>query len=48
MSEISVIIPAYNAQKYIGKIIGDLENQTLKDFELIIVVDKYDWKKIGR
>jgi len=39
MPEISVIIPAYNVEKYIGKIIGDLENQTFKDFELIIVDD---------
>ncbi|MGC8622176.1 MAG: glycosyltransferase family 2 protein, partial [Caldisphaera sp.] len=37
--EISVIIPAYNVENYIGKIIGDLENQTFKDFELIIVDD---------
>lgn len=39
MHEISVIIPAYNVENYIGKIINDLENQTFKDFELIIIDD---------
>lgn len=36
---ISVIMPVYNAQKYIGSAIESILNQTLKDFELIIIND---------
>ena len=36
---ISVIMPAYNAEKYIGEAIESILNQTLKDFELIIIND---------
>ncbi|MEM3455815.1 MAG: glycosyltransferase family 2 protein [Candidatus Micrarchaeia archaeon] len=39
MAEISVVIPAYNVENYIGKIINDLKDQTFKDFEVIIVDD---------
>ena len=37
--KLSVIVPVYNAEKYIGKCIESLVNQTYKDFELIIVND---------
>lgn len=37
--EISVIMPAYNAEKYIAASIESVLNQTFKDFELIILDD---------
>lgn len=39
MSKISVIMPAYNAEKYIGDAIESILNQTYTDFEFIIVND---------
>ena len=36
---ISVIIPCYNSFKDMGKCLDALENQTFKDFEVIIVND---------
>ena len=36
---ISVIIPLYNAEKYIGECLDSLLKQTLKNFEVIIVDD---------
>ncbi len=38
-SEISVIFPAYNAEKYISEAIESILSQTFHDFELIIVDD---------
>lgn len=35
----SVIIPCYNAEKYIGQAIESVLNQTFKNFELIIISD---------
>lgn len=37
--KISVIIPVYNTQKYIKKCLESLANQTLQDFEIIVVND---------
>ena len=39
MCKISVILPVFNGEKYIEKAIKSVLNQSLKDFELIIVND---------
>lgn len=36
---ISIILPAYNAEKYIGQTISSLLNQTFTDFELLVIDD---------
>ena len=36
---ISVIMPVYNAEKYLKEAIASVLNQTFQDFELIIVDD---------
>jgi len=37
--KVSVIIPAYNHEKYVGEAIQSVLTQTFKDFELIIIND---------
>ncbi|MFA6383713.1 MAG: glycosyltransferase family A protein, partial [Parcubacteria group bacterium] len=37
--KISVIMPAYNAEKYIAEAIESILNQTFKDFEFIVIDD---------
>lgn len=39
MPKISVIMPAYNAEKYIGEAIDSILSQTFEDFEFIILND---------
>ncbi len=39
MSKVSVIVPVYNAEKYLEKCISSIANQTLKDIEIIAVND---------
>lgn len=39
MIDVSVIVPAYNASKYIKKCIKSLLNQTIKNIEIIIIND---------
>ena len=36
---VSILLPAYNAEKYIGKAIDSILQQTFTDFELIIIND---------
>lgn len=37
--KVSIIIPAYNAEKYIDKCLYQIVNQTINDFEVIIIND---------
>ncbi|MCM3253617.1 glycosyltransferase family 2 protein [Priestia aryabhattai] len=39
MCRVSIIVPVYNVEKYVGKCLHSLVNQTLKDIEIIIVND---------
>ena len=39
MVKVSVIVPVYNVEKYIGRCLDSLVNQTLKDIEIIVVND---------
>lgn len=40
MAKYSIITPSYNSWEYMGNYLRSLENQTYKDFEVIIVDDK--------
>lgn len=55
--KVSVVIPAYNEEKYIGKTLDSLKNQIYKDYEIIVsdggstdktgeIVKKYGYKFI--
>ena len=39
MTKISIIVPVYNAEKYIDRCLHSLINQTLKDIEIIVIDD---------
>lgn len=39
MPKISIIVPVYNVEKYIGKCLESLVSQTFKDIEIIVVDD---------
>lgn len=39
MPKVSVIVPVYNVEKYVGKCLETLVNQTLQDIEIIVVND---------
>lgn len=39
MPKVSVIVPVYNVEKYIGRCIESIQEQTLTDWELILVDD---------
>ena len=39
MAKISVIVPIYNAEKYLEKCVKSVMDQTLKDIEIICVDD---------
>lgn len=38
-TRVSVIMPAYNVEKYIAEAVSSIQNQTYKDWELIIIDD---------
>ena len=40
MTKISVIIPVYNAEKYISRCLDSVKNQTLTDIEIICINDR--------
>ena len=37
--QVSVIMPAYNVDRYVRRAVQSLQNQTLGDFELLVVDD---------
>ena len=39
MNRLSVIVPCYNSEKYIGKCLDSLVNQTMKDIDIIVIND---------
>ena len=39
MKKISIVVPVYNAERYIAKCIDSLLNQTYKNIEIILVND---------
>ena len=39
MPKISVIIPVYNVEKYLHRCVDSILNQSLQDFEIILVND---------
>ena len=39
VTDISIIVPIFNAEKYLGKCIDSLLNQTKKEIEIILVND---------
>ena len=39
MVKISIIVPVYNASKYISKCIDSILNQTYANFELLLIND---------
>lgn len=39
MKKVSIIVPVYNTEKYLGKCLDSLVNQTLNDIEIIVIND---------
>ena len=39
MTKVSVIIPVYNAEKYLQQCISSIANQTMKDIEILVIND---------
>ena len=45
--KISVIMPVYNVEKFVGKAIESIQNQTLKEIEFLIVDDGAERPEFG-
>ena len=39
MADISIIVPIYNAEKYLNKCLDSLLNQTKKELEFVLIND---------
>lgn len=39
MPKVSVIVPVYNAEKYLEKCISSISDQTMKDLEILVIND---------
>ena len=39
MAKISIIVPVYNAEKYLDQCVESIINQTFSDFELLLIDD---------
>ena len=37
--KVTVLMPVYNAEKYVGEAIESILNQTFRDFEFLIIND---------
>ena len=40
---VSIIVPVYNAEKFIHKCIDSIRTQTYENFELILVDEEFDY-----
>ena len=38
-TEVSVIVPIYNAEKYLNACLFSIQNQTFKNFEVLLIDD---------
>ena len=39
MTKVSVIIPVYNAERYLEQCISSIANQTMRDIEILVIND---------
>lgn len=39
MAKVSLVIPAYNSEKYIDKALNSVESQTFDDMDIVLVND---------
>ena len=39
MPELTIIVPVYNVEKYLSQCLDSLQNQTYRDYEVLIVND---------
>ena len=46
MVKFSIIIPCYHSEQFVGKAIKSVQEQSFKDYELIVTCEKKDKKTI--